>query len=234
VTVTPFIGVLQLDTRFPRPVGDIGNPNSFGFPIRTAIVRGVTAVAAVRGEANALLAPFVSAAQQLVDSGAVAIATSCGFLAPMQRALAAAVPVPVATSALLQVAWVLPMLAPRRRVGVLTIDADSLHTSHLAAVGAPADTPVQGLPRNGALASTVFGDRPCIDRRQVRGEVVVAARRLLARHPEVGAIVLECTNLPPYRRAIVAALGLPVFDCNTMLHFLWLAAGSVRRPDSAR
>ncbi len=230
----PFIGLLRLDTHFPRPVGDIGNANSFDFPVRTVVVRGATARAAVQGDTAALLAPFVRAARRQVDAGAVAIATSCGFLTPLQRSLAQAVPVPVATSALLQVAWLAPMLASGRRVGVLTIDAGSLRASHLEAVGAPADTPMVGLPRSGALASAIFGDRDRLDRARAQDEVLAAGRRLVSHHPEVGAIVLECTNLPPYGRALAQALRLPVFDASTLLGFLWMATGLARRPDTAR
>ena len=230
----PFIGLLRLDTHFPRPVGDIGNPNSFDFPVRTVVVRGATARAAVQGDPGALLAPFVRAARRQVDAGAVAIATSCGFLTPLQRALAQAVPVPVATSALLQVAWLAPMLGSGRRVGVLTIDADALGAPHLEAVGAPADTPVIGLPRSGALAGAIFGDRDRLDRSRARDEVLAAGRRLVSRHPTVDAIVLECTNLPPYRTALAQALRLPVFDANTLLVFLWMATGHPLRSDTAR
>ena len=76
-----FVGLLRLDTTFPRPVGDVGNPNTFDFPVRTVVVRGATAARVVRGDAAPLLAPFVEAGRILAADGAVAIATSCGFLA---------------------------------------------------------------------------------------------------------------------------------------------------------
>ena len=114
----PFVGLLRLDTAFPRPVGDVGNPNTFDFPVRTAVVRGATAARVVRGGPDTPLAPFVEAARALAHDGAVAIGTSCGFLAAHQRALADALPVPFAASALLQVAWVAPLLPAGRRVGL--------------------------------------------------------------------------------------------------------------------
>jgi hypothetical protein len=227
--MAPFVGLLRLETRFPRPIGDIGNPNGFDFPVRTVVVRGATATRAVRDGAAGLLGPFVAAGRRLVDAGAVAVGTSCGFLAPMQRELAAALPVPVATSALLQVAWAAPLLAPGRRVGVITIDARALGPRHLQAAGAPADTPIAGLPADGELATAIFGDRDRLDRGRALKEVVAAGRRLVADHPEVGAIVLECTNLPPYRNALAAATGLPVLDCNTLLEWLWRATGRGRQ-----
>ena len=219
-----FVGLLRLDTAFPRPVGDIGNPNTFDFPVRARIVRGATAARVVRGDASALLGPFVDAGRALAAEGAVAIGTSCGFLAPFQRELAAALPVPFAASALLQLAWLAPLLPAGQRAGVITLDADALGAHHLAAAGAPPDTPVVGLPRDGALARAVFGDAPRLDRARVRDEVVDAGLRLKEAVPSLGAIVLECTNLPPYRDALMRAVCVPVHDCNTLLRWLWAGA----------
>ncbi|MCA3180226.1 MAG: aspartate/glutamate racemase family protein, partial [Burkholderiales bacterium] len=168
------------------------------------------------------------ACRALGGDGAVALATSCGFLAVHQRALADALPVPFAASALLQVAWLAPLLPAGRRVGVITIDAKTLGPAHLAGAGAPPDTPVEGLPPDGALARTVFGDRPVLERVAVEAEVVAAGLRLRRRVPALGAIVLECTNLPPYRAALMRATGVPVHDCNTLLRWLWAGAA---RPD---
>ncbi len=219
-----FVGLLRLDTAFPRPVGDIGNPNTFDFPVRARIVHGATAARVVRGDASALLGPFVEAGRALVAEGAVAIGTSCGFLAPFQRELAAALPVPFAASALLQLAWLAPLLPAGRRAGVITLDADALGMHHLAAAGAAPDTPVVGLPRDGALARAVFGDAPRLDRARIREEVVDAGLRLKEAVPSLGAIVLECTNLPPYRDALMRAVCVPVHDCNTLLRWLWAGA----------
>jgi hypothetical protein len=224
VSARGFVGLLRLDTAFPRPVGDIGNPNTFDFPVRARIVRGATAARVVRGDASALLGPFVDAGRALAAEGAVAIGTSCGFLAPFQRELAAALPVPFAASALLQLAWLAPLLPAGQRAGVITLDADALGAHHLAAAGAPPDTPVVGLPRDGALARAVFGDAPRLDRARVRDEVVDAGLRLKEAVPSLGAIVLECTNLPPYRDALMRAVCVPVHDCNTLLRWLWAGA----------
>jgi hypothetical protein len=226
----PFLGLIRLDTRFPRPIGDIGNPNTHPFPVRQVVVDGASAERAVRGDSAGLLAPFIAAGSRLVDDGAVAIATSCGFLAPFQREMSAALPVPVAASALLQVAWLAPLIGGGRRVGVLTIDATALGAAHLAAAGAPPDTPVQGIDPAGELSGAIFGDRPVFDLDRARREVVEAGQRLVARHPEVAAIVLECTNLPPYRLALACATGRPIFDSNTLLAWLWQGASAFHLP----
>jgi len=60
-----------------------------------------------------------------------------------------------------------------------------------------------------------------IDLRKLEREVTEKAKQLVTRCPDIGAIVLECTDLPPFASSIKKATGLPVFDVNmliTMLH----------------
>lgn len=220
-----FIGLLQLQTRFPRPLGDIGHPQTFDFPVARRIVSQATAQAVVRDDPMTLTQRFIDAALQLQAEGARAITTSCGFLTLMQHDIAQALRVPFAASALSQVAWIRPMLAANRRVGVLTADAAALTPAHLQSVGAPVDTPVAGLEPAGELARTLFEDRLTLDQARAQSEVVEIAQRLVHAHPDLGALVLECTNLPPYRGAIQRATGLPVYDCNTLVRWLWLGTG---------
>jgi len=147
------LGILMLETRFPRLLGDVGHPDTWPFPVRFATVAAATPDRVVQREpAAGLLEPFVAAARGLVDEGAVAITTSCGFLSLFQAELAAAVPVPVATSSLAQVLWVQALL-PDRQVGVITIDAGRLTPAHLTAAGAPAGTPVVGTEGGRELGS---------------------------------------------------------------------------------
>lgn len=217
------IGILMLDTHFPRPPGDIGNPASFGFPVLYERIQGASVQRAVREQASGLLEPFIEAGHRLVQRGAVAIGTSCGFLVLHQRRLADALPVPVATSSLLQVASVQAMLPAGKRCGVITFDAAALSARHLACAGVPPDTPVEGMPAEGALRRAIDRDEAELDTDAVRCELVQAARKLLAREPRIGALVLECTNLPPYSGALRAEFNLPVFDSCTLLACLWQA-----------
>ncbi len=97
------LGVVMLETRFPRPRGDIGNPSTFAFPVRYRVVAGASPRRVVVERDASLLAPFIAAARALQDEGAAAIATSCGFLALFQRELQAALAVPLWSSSLLLV-----------------------------------------------------------------------------------------------------------------------------------
>jgi len=207
----------MLDTRFPRVVGDIGHPGTFAFPVRYATVRGASPRRVVVERDPRLVAPFVAAARELEDEGVAAIATSCGFLALFQRELAASVGVPLWTSSLLLVAELEASFSPGERVGVVTADAASLSADHLRAVGARADTPVEGLAIGSRIRATLLDDLDTLDEGEARRATVAAAERLVERRPDVRAIVLECTNLPPYADAVRDATGLPVHDITTLV-----------------
>jgi len=207
----------MLDTRFPRPRGDIGNPQTFAFPVRYRTVRGAWPRKVVIERDPALLVPFIDAARALEREGVAAITTSCGFLALFQVEMAAGVTVPMWTSSLLLVAEIEAGMMAGRRVGIVTADAASLTAAHLGAVGARADTPREGLAIDSRFRATVLEDRSELDVDEAERATVAAAERLIARHREVGAIVLECTNMPPYADAVRAATGLPVHDITTLV-----------------
>ena len=216
------LGILMLETRFPRPRGDIGHADTFAFATRRRVVTGASPALVVRGDDPALLSPFIAAARQLVAEGCVALTTSCGFLARWQRELQAAVPVPLWSSALLQLA---EAQAQGRRCGVITIEAASLGPAHFDAVGADPATPVEGITPGSALHRTLLQDLPTLDEADAQAQVLAAAQRLRARVPGIDALVLECTNLPPYAPALRAATGLTVLDVVTLLNARMAALG---------
>jgi hypothetical protein len=207
------LGVLMLATRFPRIAGDIGHAASLPFPVRYRVVAGASPQRVVRERDPALLQPFIDAGRALVDEGAAAITTSCGFLVLFQEALQAALPVPVWTSSLL----LLPELQRLAPAGIVTVDAAALSADHLRAAGAAADTPIEGLAPDCAFQRTLLNDEPELDVDAARAATVAAARRLVARHPEIDTIVLECTNMPPYADAVRAATGRTVHDLVSLL-----------------
>jgi hypothetical protein len=213
-----FLGVLMLETRFPRVLGDVGNPASFSMPVRHRVVAGASAQRVVREGDPALLQPFIDTARQLVDEGARAITTSCGFLVQFQQAMQAALPVPVWTSSLLK----LPELSAP---GVVTVDVLSLGAAHLRAAGADPTVPVVGLATDGHLQRALLDDLPDIDAPRAQADVVDAAQRLVARWPAVREIVLECTNMPPYAKAVARATRRPVHHIISLLHERWNALG---------
>jgi Asp/Glu/hydantoin racemase len=212
------LGILMLDAKFPRICGDMGNAETWPFPVRYRVVRGASPERVVLNAAEGLLPAFLDAAAELVSDGAEAITTNCGFLSLFQQRLAAHVRVPVATSALIQVPWVQATLPPGRRVGVLTIAAESLTQLHLEAAGVPLDTPVIGIEEGDEFFRVlILGETVDLDIDLARQDILKAGRRLVDEHPDVGAVVLECTNMPPYAADLREALGIPIFDIYTLI-----------------
>ena len=211
-----FLGVVMLDTQFPRLPGDVGHPDAFGVPTQRCIVKGawpekvVQSAAGLR--AGRVVTPILQLVRRLESDGAKAITTSCGFLVLLQKDLQASVKVPVITSSLLQ----LPaLLKQHTKVGVLTISASALGAAHLRSAGVPrermADVVVQGVPAKSEFASAILGNRAAMDSAQASTDVVSAALALKQREPQLACVVLECTNMPPYREAIEAATGMKTF-----------------------
>ena len=217
----PFLGVVILDTRFPRPPGDVGNPAAFerhGIAVRLLVIEGASPERIVKEADPSLLQPFVDGALRLAGEGAAMLTTSCGFLAAYQQVLAGAVPVPVVTSSLLQ-------CREFAHPGILTFDAGSMSQAILDAAGVPRGTPVQGVQPGCEFHRRILNNEARLDLAEAGRNVVDAARRLVALHPEVEDIVMECTNMPPYRDAVARATGRRVHNIETLLAARWAALG---------
>lgn len=219
------VGILMLDTRFPRIHGDMGNATTFPFPVRYHRVTGADPDLVVRRGAEGLLPAFVEGAQALEREGVGAITTNCGFLIKYQAQLARAVRVPVFTSSLLLVPLVHRTLPPGQRIGIMTVNAGTLTPEHLTGAGIGADVPlaVVGMETEKEFTRALLDNELELDVDLAREEHVRVARRLVADHPDIGAIVLECTNMPPYSAALQQELGLPVYDIYTMIS--WFHGG---------
>lgn len=216
--MSAFIGILSLDTRFPRIPGDAGNPVSYHLPARLRVVEGAGSPDIVRDgrPAPELVARFIAAAQVLEAEGAVLITSTCGFLITVQAEIAAAVRIPVLLSGLSLVPLARAMTGGRP-VGILTASRQSLGAAALAAAGTRAEeVRIAGLEGCAVFAETFLSakdrQRDSLDPAQIGAAVVAAGRALIAETPEIGALVLECGNLPPYAPALRAALGRPVLS----------------------
>jgi len=212
----------MLDTRFPRLRGDIGNPESFPFPVVYRRVEAATAgTVVVAGELEPAVADAIlGAAQALEREGVNLIATSCGFLGGLQARLQQTLSVPVIASALTLLPFLRALHGPGRPIGVLTFDSRRLSPHHFGP-GQDADVIVEGIEGGDTLYKVIAGDLPELDPAAAEADAVAAAKRLVARHPAMRAVVLECTNLSPYRAAIAEAVGRPVYDLNQAI--LWHA-----------
>jgi hypothetical protein len=221
------VGILMLEARFPRIPGDMGNALTWPFPVLYKVVAGASPDRVVRDRAAGLLPAFLDAAAELVRLGADGITTNCGFLSLYQREIAVHVGVPVATSSLMQAPFIERILPPSKRVGVLTVSAASLSREHLIAAGADPDTPVIGTDKGREFTRVMLGNLPRLDAAAAERDIIEAGETLVNRHSDVGAVLLECTNMVPYARALAEHLRLPVFDIYSFV--TWFQAGLMPR-----
>ena len=221
------IGILMLETSFPRIPGDPGNGLTWPFPVLWKVVPGATPDRVVRHKSAGLTNAFLDAAAELVHLGADGITTTCGFLSLYQQQIAAHVQVPVATSSLMQIPLVERLLPPGKRVGVLTVHAPSLTAGHFIAAGADPETPVIGTDQGREFSRVMLDEKHTLDAAAAERDILDAGETLVSRHPDIGAVVLECTNMVPYARALSDHLLLPVYSIYTIV--TWFQAGLVPR-----
>jgi hypothetical protein len=221
------VGILMLETRFPRIPGDMGNGNTWPFPVLYKVVPGATPDRVVRHKSHGLINAFLDAAAELVQLGADGITTTCGFLSLYQREIASHVGVPVASSSLMQAPFIERVLPPGKRVGVLTVSAASLTREHMIAAGADPETPVVGTDGGREFTRCMIDDRPTLDAAAAERDILDAGDALVAAHPNTGAVLLECTNMVPYARALSDHLRLPVYSIYTFV--TWFHAGLAPR-----
>jgi aspartate/glutamate racemase len=203
---------LQLDTRFPRPPGDVGAPETWGGNCLIERISGATVPKIVRpSQAPEAIAPFLSAARRLEAAGASVLVTSCGFLWPAADEIAAAVSIPTVVSALEAMPALRRAAGPDRPIGILTFDSRVLLESPLGRLEA-GPLVVEGIEAGRELHRVIAEDREALDLEAAEADVRAAAERLRARAPDLFAVVLECTNLPPYRAAIQEVVGVPIVD----------------------
>lgn len=220
------LGVLTLDTQFPRALGDVGHAGTWPFPVAYRTVRGALPERLAQADPDPeLLASFIDGVRDLERDGVRAVITSCGFLAIYQRELAEAVSIPVFASPLLQVPIAAQCLRHDQRVGILTARA-VLTEHHFRATGWSSDeVPVVQLapPPSSEFVKTYVGNRTHVDTDDLDDEVATLTRSLVRCHPDVGAIVLECANFSPFSQTVRRVAGLPVFDLYTLGMYAHLA-----------
>jgi len=212
------IGIIVLDCHYPFIPGNVANASTYSFPVRYAVADGVTGEKLLYNADESLLGPFVAAARRLEAEGVKAITGACGFMALFQKEIAASVDIPVFVSSLLQVNFMHRIT--NRRVGIICADSSCLKPEHLAGTGVLPDIPlaVAGMEGCEAFNQGIRANIGELDDDGIRDGIVDVATRLVAGHPDIGSILLECSDLPPYAHAVQDATGLPVFDFNTMIN----------------
>ncbi|MDK2871509.1 MAG: hypothetical protein PWQ16_861 [bacterium] len=217
---TAILGVLMLETKFPRIIGDVGNPQTYPFPVKLKKVKGANLKTVVWKTEESLIDAFIKGAKELEAEGVKAITTSCGFTVLFQDRLAQEVKVPVFASGLIMIPLIYKMV--RGKIGIITANSRSLSESHIEAAGGKGiPLGIKGLEGKSESKRVILEDSPDGDFIKIEKEVLETAKELVYEHPDTKAILFECHNLPPYTPRVQMELGLPVFDFLTLAQFVY-------------
>lgn len=218
------IGILLLESAVPFIPGDVANATTYSFPVRFKKVEGFSVARAIAGDPS-IYEELRQAARELVQQGVRAVTGDCGFMALHQQQLAKELEVPVFLSSLLQIPFILSVIGEGRKVGILTADGKGLNDTILKSVGISESSRlvIEGLERCQNFYSFAIAESGFLDSWAVEAEVVSAGRHLVAENPDVAALLLECSLLPPYAKALQETVNLPVFDYITMINFVFSA-----------
>lgn len=214
------IGIILMDTFTPFIPGDVGNATTYSFPVRFQVVPGLTSERVLHQDLSAL-DDILRAGRDLVKNGVKAITGDCGYMAVYQKMLVEELGVPVFMSSLLQVPFIHSMLPSKYKVGIVCANSELMNSELLQAVAIDETRiTIQGMQKYQNFQSAMLEEIGILDKDKVEAEVIEAAQNLINRDPMVKAILLECSDLPPYGKKVQEAVGLPVFDFITMINYV--------------
>lgn len=217
------IGILMMETTIPFIPGDVGNATSYDFPVLYQTVKGLTTMRMFEKDQTAF-EEFHAAAQILRKQGVRAITGDCGYMLAFQEELADKMDVPVFLSTLLQIPFILKIIGKRGKVGILCANGESLTPEFLKIAGVSEPdlerVVVHGLECHEHFREVIHDETGCLDSEKMTCEVVEGTKRLVQNNDGISAILLECSDLPPYAAAVQKATGMPVFDFNSMIRYV--------------
>ncbi len=209
--------------------GNSTNPASYPFPVRLAEVPGACTETVITHPSETVCDRMVKICQDLKEEGIQAVTTSCGFNAVFQERLAREAQLPVFSSALLQISFIQSMIGSDGKILILTADSGSLKEEHFAAcqIKDRDSLIICGL-ENGPEWAKIFRnpDTP-VNLEEVETEIVGCVQSAVKEHPDIAAVLLECTDLPPFAEEIRAAVHLPVFDFISMVGHVAISLGEL-------
>ena len=155
------MGILLLETNFPRITGDIGNANTFPFPVLYKTVKGASPGKVLGPKDEGLLQAFIQAGKELEEQGVKAITTSCGFMVLYQKEIGENLSIPFFSSSLLQVPLVHKIIGNMKKIGIITFDSQALTKEHLLAAGIDENIPliIAGMENSTAFAGFLKGEK---------------------------------------------------------------------------
>ena len=223
------VGILMLEYRAPFIPGDVGNASTYDYPVLFKVVKGLKFDRVLAGDPE-MEGPIVEAARELEAFGCRGISSDCGFMIKYQDAVKKAVNIPVFMSSLLQIPFLSMMFDEKRPIGCITATKRSLgnRVLELAGIRSDINVVVRGMEDYEHFKWAILEEGGELDSDKIEAETVHAALELQRQHPDMSAIMLECSLMPPYAKAVQSATGLPVFDFVTMINYFY--EGSHRKP----
>jgi hypothetical protein len=215
------VGIILLDSRCPFIPGDVGNASTYPYPVIYRTVSGLTAAVCIEGAPD-FNDKVSEAAKELASYGVQIISSDCGFMLQYQDIVRKAVNLTVVMSSLLQLPIIALTMNPSHSIGVITADSRYLTENYISQSGIRIKNPliIRGLQKEPEFKSATVDEKGTLDSDLIRMEVVKVAQSMVEEYPDMGAILLECSMLPPYAKAIQKATGLPVYDFITMIDYL--------------
>ncbi|MDO4581643.1 MAG: aspartate/glutamate racemase family protein [Bacillota bacterium] len=224
------VGVIYIeDVYYPFVPGNVVNAHSYDFPVRMQPVPDLDIDRLFAADPT-IADDIIALGQHMIDKeGVRALSSACGFFGNFHAQVAEALDIPVALSTIAMTSWIQTLIKPSQKIGVLTADAKSLNPGLFKScyVEDPSRLIIKDL-RHEPEFSCILEYRGEFDNAGVTSEVVGKAMELLEENADIGAILLECSDMPPYAYAVQAATQLPVFDYITMINFLHKA--TTQRP----
>ena len=212
------IGIIAIDLEYPKLPGNVVNASTYDFPVLYEKV-SFEIEALFRGD-DEIKEGIVNAAKKLEAEGVRAIIGACGFFAHFQEDVKEAVKVPVYLSSLCQLPSIKVGLKKGQKVAVIAASGESVTDSLLSAVGGSMDDiEVFDVGSMESFAPIRWGKHE-LDNGRLTEDMRALGARIREEHPETGAILLECSDLPPYAWAVQEGSGLPVYDFISLIRWV--------------
>jgi aspartate/glutamate racemase len=226
------IGILLIDCSTPFIPGDVGNASTYNYPVLYKTVAGVTLERLINQGDESLIDNIIEAAKYLENMGVKAITSDCGYMVRYQKKVADAVNIPVILSSLVQLPMLELSMGNQQKIGIICANKQRL-THNLLGIAGLRDTDnvvVYGLEDQPNFRDPILDETGTLEPHKIEKEIVDTALKMLEKHPEIGPILLECSNLPPYASAVQQATGRLVFDYTSLIDNYFNAA--TRKPFS--
>lgn len=211
------VGILMSDSNIPRIPGDPGHAETFSFPVIHEVLEGFPfedLVAIKKDNLEKLILP----AQRLQNRGVSLVAADCGLFGPFHEDIKNHLTIPFIGTALDLIPLLQRLIPTSNKVGIITGDTRILSHHHLESSDIdPESVVIVGMERSTEFNEVVINRKPELDIERMRQGVIDASDDLIGK--EIGAVVLECTNLISYKTDIQKRLNIPVFDLVDLIEF---------------